>query len=194
MADRAQLIQFLQTGGRITQPQAEEIAQEFTAKTIGKNEFLLRAGQVSDDYVFLDQGFLRAFAYDIDGQDITTGFYGPGQVALEVASFFQRTPSLEYLQALNECQGWRISFTQLNELFHSRNDFRDFGRSVLVRGFAALKNRMLATITEPAAVRYEQLLRSQPALFQHTPLKYVASYLGITDTSLSRIRKGGGKR
>jgi CRP-like cAMP-binding protein len=194
MADRAQLIRFLQTGSRITPPQAEEIAREFTAKTIGKNEFLLRAGQVSDDYIFLDQGFLRAFAYDIDGHDITTGFHGPGQVVFEVASFFQRTPSLEYIQALTDCQGWRISFAQLNELFHSRNEFREFGRSVLVRGYAALKNRMLATITEPAATRYEQLLRSQPELFQHAPLKYVASYLGVTDTSLSRIRKGGAKK
>jgi CRP-like cAMP-binding protein len=194
MADRAQLIQFLQIGGRITLPQAEEIARGFTPKTVSKNEFLLRAGQVSDDYVFLDQGILRAFAYDTDGHDVTTGFYARGQVAFEVASFFQRTPSLEYIQALTDCQGWRISFAQLNELFHSRNEFREFGRSVLVRGYAALKSRMLATITEPAATRYEQLLRSQPELFQHAPLKYVASYLGITDTSLSRIRKGGPKK
>ena len=194
MTDRAQLIQFLQSGGRITALQAAEIAQEFTAKTIGKNEFLLRAGQVSDDYVFLDQGFLRAFAYDTEGHDVTTSFYARGQLVFEVASFFQRTPSLEYIQALTDCQGWRISFAQLNELFHSRNEFREFGRSMLVRGYAALKSRMLATITEPAATRYEQLLRSQPELFQHAPLKYVASYLGITDTSLSRIRKGGAKK
>jgi hypothetical protein len=58
-----------------------------------------------------------------------------------------------------------------------------------VQGFAALKNRMLATITEPAATRYERLVQASPALVQHAPLKHIASYLGITDTSLSRIRK-----
>lgn len=181
---------FLQSSGLISQAQAEDIIQDFMARTISKNDFLLRAGAVSDDYFFLDSGFMRAFAYDTEGNDISTGFYAGGQVVLEVASFFNRTPSSEYIQALTACQGWSISHRQLNALFHERMEFREFGRSVLVRGFAALKSRMLTMITEPAAARYESLLKANPDILQHAPLKNVATYLGITDTSLSRIRKG----
>lgn len=191
---KEKLTRFLQGTGRISLPQAEEIAAEFAGKTLRKNEFLLEAGQVSDDYLFLDSGFMRAFAYDTEGHDVTTGFYASGQVVFEVSSFFQRTRSQEYIQALTDCAGWAISHAQLNALFHGREEFREFGRAVLVRGFAALKTRMLTMITEPAATRYESLLRDNPEILQHAPLKNVASYLGITDTSLSRIRKGGSKK
>lgn len=187
---KEKLVQFLQSTGFIGPAQAAEIANEFTYRAIAKNEFLLQAGKVCDNYFFLDQGFLRAFAYDTEGNDVTTGFYASGQVVFEVASFFNRTPSAEYIQALTDCEGWGITHQQLNALFHARNEFREFGRSVLVRGYAALKSRMLAMITEPATARYESLLKGSPEILQHAPLKTVASYLGITDTSLSRIRKG----
>lgn len=185
----AKLTAFLQSTALLTAGQASAIAAEFAPLHLQKHDFLLRAGTVSDDYFFLDTGLLRAFAYDTAGHDITTGFYSPGEVVFEVASFFQRTSSLECVQALTDCAGWRLSFAQLNGLFHARPEFREFGRAVLVRGFAALKTRMLATITEPAAARYEHLLQTSPDLARHAPLKHIASYLGITDTSLSRIRK-----
>jgi CRP-like cAMP-binding protein len=183
------LLTFLQSTAPLTAAQVQAIAAEFKPLQLKKHDFLLRAGTVSDDYVVLETGLLRGFAYDPAGHDVTTGFYGPGEVVFEVASFFQRTPSHEYVQALTDCVGWRLSFAQLNALFHARPEFRELGRAVLVRGFAALKTRMLATITEPAAVRYEQLLQARPDLAQHAPLKHIASYLGVTDTSLSRIRK-----
>ena len=179
----------MQSTAPLTAGQAQAIAAEFLPLHLGRHEFLLQAGSISDDYLFLETGLLRAFAYDTAGHDVTTGFHSPGEVVFEVASFFQRTHSLEYVQALTNCAEWRLSFAHLNGLFHARPEFREFGRTVLVRGFTALKTRMLATITEPATVRYEQLLRASPVLVQHAPLKHIASHLGITDTSLSRIRK-----
>jgi hypothetical protein len=82
-----------------------------------------------------------------------------------------------------------INYEQLNHLFHTIPEFREFGRWVLVNGFTAFKLRTLSMITETAEQRYVSLLQSHPEVFQHAPLKYIASYLGITDTSLSRIRK-----
>jgi CRP-like cAMP-binding protein len=100
---KEKLTRFFQSMGPIGAAQAEDIASVFVPKTIGKHDFLLRAGKVSDDYLFLDSGFLRAFAYDTDGNDVTTGFYASGQIVFEVASFFNRTPSQEYIQALTDC-------------------------------------------------------------------------------------------
>lgn len=184
------LLLFLQSRGYINAAQAREIAGQFSPKHLARHDFLLREGQVSDDYFFLDHGLLRAYANDPAGNEVTTAFYPSGQVVFEVSSFFTRTPSQENIQALTDCAGWVVPFAQLNALFHARAEFREFGRSVLVQGFAALKSRMLSMITASATERYEQLFRSSPEVLQHAPLKHIATYLGVTDTSLSRIRAG----
>jgi CRP-like cAMP-binding protein len=187
--DKAELILFLTGTNQISRERAEAIAEHFKPKSIARNQFLLTEGQLSDEYFFMRSGFLRAFAYDTDGNDVTTNFYIDNQVVFEVSSFFNRTISKENIQALTDCEGWYITYAQLNMLFHSMQEFREFGRSVLVKGFAALKVRMLSMITETAEERYAHLLQHNPKLFEHVPLKYIASYLGITDSSLSRIRK-----
>jgi CRP-like cAMP-binding protein len=184
------LLRFLQSTGFVSAQQAPDIAAHFTSRMLEKHEFLLREGQMCDEYLLLDTGLVRAFANDPDGNDVTTGLYTSGQLVFEVASFFNRTPSQENLQVLVAGMGWRITYQQLNTLFHTRPEFREFGRSVLVQCLATLKSRTLAMITETAAERYQKLLHAQPQLVQQVPLKYLASYLGVTDTSLSRIRAG----
>ena len=183
------LIQFFRNSNLVSAKAAEDIANTFSPKEITKNSFLLKEGRVSDEYFFLENGFIRAFANDIEGNDVTTNFYSNGQVVFEVSSFFNRTISKENFQAIVDCEGWYITYEQLNNLFHSMHEFRDFGRSILVRGFSSLKIRMLSMITETAEQRYDTLLKTNPEIFQQAALKHIASYLGITDTSLSRIRK-----
>ena len=184
-----QLINFLKSSNLVSQKTAEEIAATFSPKAIKRNEYLFKEGRICNDYYFLENGFIRAFAHDTEGNDVTTNFYSANQVVFEVSSFFNRTISKENYQALVDCDGWFITYEQLNKLFHSMQEFRDFGRSILVRGFSALKIRMLSMITETAEQRYDALLKSNPEIFKYAALKHIASYLGITDTSLSRIRK-----
>ncbi|MBB6271665.1 CRP-like cAMP-binding protein [Pedobacter cryoconitis] len=188
------LIRFFQNTNLISFSSATEIAAQFSSKIILKNQFQLTAGKICDEYLFLEKGYLRAFANNTEGNEITTGFYSQGQIIFEVSSFFNRTRSQENIQALTDCEGWVINYEQLNNLFHTLPEFREFGRSILVKGYSELKNRMLSTITESAEVRYKQLLMAKPEIFQYVPLKNIASYLGITDTSLSRIRKEVSKR
>jgi CRP-like cAMP-binding protein len=188
------LIQFLQSTNLVSLKTAEEIAGTFSQKEIRRNEFLSKEGRVCNEYFFLETGFIRAFAHDTDGNDVTTNFYTSNQVVFEVSSFFNRTISKENFQAIVDCGGWYITYEQLNNLFHSLHEFRDFGRSILVKGFSSLKIRMLSMITETAEQRYEALLKTNPEIFQHAALKHIASYLGITDTSLSRIRKEYSKK
>ena len=188
------LVNFLRNSNLVSSQTAETIAVEFIPKEIPAGQFLLKEGMISDEYVFLESGFMRAFAHDTEGNEVTTNFYTGNQLVFEVSSFFNRTKSKENIQAISDCTGRVISYRQLNNLFHSLPEFRDFGRSVLVRGFAGLKTRVLSMITETAETRYEALLTSNPEIFQQIPLKYIASYLGITDTSLSRIRKTYAKK
>lgn len=188
------LTEFIHQSNLVSLSTAQEIAGHFSHQQLVKGAFLLKAGQIPDAYFFLDRGFVRAFAEDTHGNEVTTAFYSPGEMIFEVASFFNRTRSRENIQTLTDCEGWFITYQQLNALFHGLPEFREFGRWVLASGFASLKGRMLSTITETAEERYAELLRAKPEIFQHAPLKYIATYLGITDTSLSRIRANLSKK
>jgi CRP-like cAMP-binding protein len=184
------LVQFFTASSLVSPASAAEIAETFAPKEISRNGYLLKEGKICDEYFFLEKGFMRAFAHDTEGNDVTTSFFSQGKVVFEVSSFFNRIPSKENIQAMEDCTGWFITYEQLNGLFQ----FREFGRMVLVRGFSSLKTRMLSLITETAEQRYDALLKTNPEIFQYAQLKHIASYLGITDTSLSRIRKEYSKK
>ena len=192
--EKQALVEFLQQSNLVSPKTAEMIAGGFLPKEIMKTQFLLKEGRVCDEYFFLEKGFMRVFAYDTEGNDVTTNFCAAGGVVFEVSSFFNRTASKENIQATDDCSGWYISYAQLNDLFHSLPEFREFGRSILVKTLTSLKTRMLSMITETAEQRYEALLKTNPEIFRHAALKHIASYLGITDTSLSRIRKEFSKK
>ncbi|WP_461140619.1 Crp/Fnr family transcriptional regulator [Spirosoma pomorum] len=177
----------------VTQIGLETIAQQFDEINLFKNEYLLKQGKVSD-YYYLAEGFVRAFTFDTNGNEITTYFYPQGRVAFEAASFFLHQPSTENLQAITTCKVYTTSFEKLNLLFHSVPEFREFARAMLVKEFVAYKQRTLSMINKSAEDRYSDLLSNNREVFQYAQLKHIASYLGITDTSLSRIRKEFAKK
>lgn len=187
--DTTALRQFFQSIYPSSEAIATEIAAHFTPVQIKKGAYFLQEGTRSQDYLFLEQGIMRSFLFDTEGTEVTTNFYTSGNVVFEAASFFQRVPSQENIVAMTDCTGWKLSFEELNTLFHALPAFRETGRAILVKTLVSLKLRTLSMINQTAEQRYASLLSSQPEIFQHVPLKYIASYLGITDTSLSRIRK-----
>ena len=168
---------------------ATEMASHFEPVALKKGDFFLQDGQRSNDYLFLEDGMIRSYVFDTDGAEVTTNFYASGNVVFEASSFFLRIPSQEYFVAMTDCTGWKISFDELNKIFHALPAFRETGRAILVKTLVELKMRTLSMINQTAEQRYTSLLTSHPEIFQHVALKYIASYLGITDTSLSRIRK-----
>lgn len=187
--EKHSLIQFIQQTISIKDETAAAIVSYFQPREIKKGGLFLKEGKISNEYLFLESGFMRVFLFDTEGNEVTTNFAGPGNVVFEVASFFQRIPSQENIQAITDGFGWVLTYETLNTLFHTIYEFRDFGRMILVKNFSALKLRMLSMINKTAEQRYEMLLASRPEIFQNASLKHIASYLGITDSSLSRIRK-----
>ncbi|MCU0353750.1 MAG: Crp/Fnr family transcriptional regulator [Cytophagales bacterium] len=171
----------------------ETIAAQFEERHFAKGEFFLKEGKTSE-YLFLADGLMRAFAHDTNGNEVTTYFYPKNRVVFEAASFFMRTVSAENIQALTDCTGYSADFDRLNKLFHGLPEFREFGRLMLVKEFVAYKQRTLAMINKTAEERYSELLETHKEVFQFAPLKQIASYLGVTDTSLSRIRREFAKK
>ena len=187
--NRERLIEFIKETLPMSQNKVEEIASTFQNIEIAKGEYFIKYEKINNKYLFLEKGFIRSYTLDLEGNEVTTNFYSEKQIVFEVASFFQGTSSKENFQALEDCIGCYITYEQLQTLFHNIPEFREFGRMILVKGFIAFKQRTLSMINETAEQRLENLVKVRPEIFQKAPLKNIASYLGITDTSLSRIRR-----
>lgn len=194
MSSNKKLTTFIQSVFAMSSDKAEDIVSRFKVKELSKNDLLLKEGKICSIYGFVEEGFLRAYTHDVDGNDITTAFYKENQVVCELFSFFKKVPSGENIQAVTDCHLLYITFDELQTVFHNMPEFREFGRTILVNAYAQLKQRMLSMIRETADQRYAHLLQTNPDIFQHVPLKNIATYLGITDTSLSRIRKEFAKK
>jgi CRP-like cAMP-binding protein len=168
---------------------AQELVERFQEKEVSKNDYILREGHVCKESCFIEEGLMRAYTYDVDGNDVTTAFYAAGEYAIDIFSFFKQVPSKENIQALTDCKIWSMGYEDMQISFHTLPEFREFGRLNITNHYGLLKQRMLSMIQETADQRYANLMRSNPEILRHAPLKHIASYLGITDTSLSRIRK-----
>ena len=154
-----------------------------------KGDVLLKQGQVADEYSIVESGLIRSFVYDYNGNDITTNFFAAHDIVIEVSSLFQRIPSQETIQAVTDCVCWKINFNCFQELYHSITGYNEWGRAWMAMQLFHFKQRSVSIFTHSAMDRYMQLLRDKPQILQQAPLKQIATYLGITDSSLSRIRK-----
>ncbi len=173
----------------MSKEEMEITISKFKQVTFEKNSFLLEEGKTANNYWFIQSGFIRSYVMDTEGNDITTNFFSVGNIVIDWPSFFLRNPTRENIQALSDCVCWQLDFDTFQELFHSIRNFREQGRTTLVGSYFALKSHSISMIADQAKDRYLKLLKEKPHIVQNVSLKHIATYLGITDTSLSRIRK-----
>ena len=167
----------------------DKLVSSHIKKISKKGDLLLQDGQVSDCYYILEEGIVRSYIYDYQGNDISTNFFCKDELVIEVASIFHRIPTQEYMVCLTDCVLWEIKFDVFQDLFESIPALTEWGRAWMALQLLITKKRTLDIISLSAIDRYKLLLEEKPQILQQAPLKYIASYLGITDTSLSRIRK-----
>lgn len=167
----------------------ETIAKAHQKVNVKKGELLLVSGKMANEYYLIEKGLFRSFSLDYNGNEVTTGFYGNNDILIEVSSLFQRIPSQESLQALTDGVVWKIELETFQNLYQTIEGFSEWGRSWMSNQLFQAKQRSLDMLTVSATDRYLKLLQENPEIIQQAPLKHIASYLGVTDSSLSRIRK-----
>lgn len=167
----------------------EKIYRAHVRKEITHEAILLKEGKIANQFYVVEQGLFRSFVYDYNGNDVTTGFICPRQILIESFSLFQRKPSKEYFQAESDSVVWSIEYETFTKLLNITEGLREWGRNWATSQLFSIKQHSIDVLTLSAKERYLNLITERPQIIQQAPLKHIASYLGITDTSLSRIRK-----
>lgn len=165
----------------------ESITSKFKSKTIKKNSYLLEKGSICKDIVFVNKGCLRLF-YLQDGIEISVWFAFEQSSAIEIYSFISENPTNYFLQAIEDSEVLYLSKTELNKLYLQHPKMQEMMRNFWEDVILNLIDRFTALQTDSAEKRYLDLL-SKPAYLETIPQKYLASFIGVTPTSLSRIRK-----
>ncbi|GAB0156492.1 Crp/Fnr family transcriptional regulator [Chryseobacterium sp. Alg-005] len=167
----------------------DEIFKAHEKVQFQKGDFILEEGKTANEYYIIENGLARSFVNDFNGNEVTTHFFIDNEVVIEVSSLFQRIPTQENIVCITDCECWKLDFEVFQDLFHKIPNLREWGRSWMSQQLFAYKQRSVEMFTLSATKRYLNLLEQKSQVVQYAPLKQIASYLGVTDTSLSRIRK-----
>ena len=156
---------------------------------IKKKEHFLMAGNVCCHSAYVNIGCLRRYIIDDHAKEITIDFALEGWWTGDLDSYFNRTPSNYYIQALEDSNLLLLSINNFLSLCEKLPKYKKFHDDKINRNHYAVLKRLSISKSEPPEVKYLLLMEEQPQLFQRVPLHYIASYLGIEPESLSRLRK-----
>lgn len=183
----AELKKFISNYVTLGPAELDDIANRFSSRTVKKNDYLLREGQVCKDIIFVQQGCLRL--YNSSGDVETSVWFSFAHTsAIEIASFISGQPSSYYIQAIEDSEVLLLPKTELDKLYQAYPAMHLMMKNFLEDVVLHLINRFTSLQRDSAEKRYRDLL-TKPAYLQKIPQKYLASFIGVTPTSLSRIRK-----
>ncbi len=156
--------------------------------TLKKGETLVKEGQHSDKAYFIVSGSTRAY-YLNDGKDITDWFAFENDFICAINSFFQNIPSPHYIEVLEDTKLLVISRDDIMKLSDKYHDFERLTNRVATKTMLKLQARIVSMQFQSAEQKYQNILLAYPNITQRVPLTHIASYIGITLETLSRIRK-----
>lgn len=164
------------------------LAEVATRRVLQRRETLLLQGDVSVRAYFVESGCLRLW-YNDDGNDITVQFFLPGELVASLESFLKDQPSRFGIETVAPSTVRQIEKAAFDRHMSAPGASHDFLVEALLTRLSDYQNLFLNRIMESPEQRYRHLMAQNPALFDTVPQHYIASYLGITPVSLSRIRR-----
>lgn len=177
---------FFETYQHLNTEEKEALQSICSTLHINKNEILQPIGYTCKTIYFINNGLARIYYYK-DGNDITEYFAFEGNIIARVESLFTGQPSQKAIQVLEDSEITAINATALFKLYEKYHNIERLFRLIMEAGYVDTVKRLESIQFHSAEERYIQLLNS-PNMLQRVPLKHIASYLGITQVSLSRIR------
>jgi len=165
-------------------PIDEHLLQEIHFK---KNQMILTAGNTCHQVIFVVSGLIRNY-YLKDGVEINSGFYKENSLACSFASLVNRTPSTLSMQAIEDTEALVLSYDNLTNLYQRSDIWQEIGRIMTEKECVYLADRVNFLNFESAKVKYLNLMKEEPELIQRISVQHLASYIGVSRETLSRIR------
>ncbi|TKK64720.1 Crp/Fnr family transcriptional regulator [Ilyomonas limi] len=181
------LLQLLNSIAPLSSALQSHLQSILKRNTFRKRSYLLQAGQVSNCIHFLESGLVRCF-YDKEAQEICIWFMQAGNVIISVESFLCQVKSYQYIQALEDCITWSVTYQELQDIYNKFPEFNLHRAVLLERYYVESEKRQRILSLNSAAERYMQFMEIQPEIMLRLPAKYIASYLNIAEAYFSRIR------
>ena len=165
----------------------DDLAAKIFIKKQQKGDIIISQDKVCDQLFFIKKGFLRGFNYH-NGKEITSWFGFENDLATSIYSFVSRKPGYENIEAIENSILCIITYDDLNDIYRKYPEFNYVGRLLTEKYYINLMERTLCLQFQSAKENYEQLVLNQPYILQRASLGHIASYLGISQETLSRIR------
>lgn len=165
-----------------------EIVSCFEYRHLPKKTQWVTAGELSRQLALIETGHMRMYRLEA-GKDRTTWIGGPGKFITSISSFVDHRPSIWHIETLTDCQLHIIKRDSHFRLCQQFREWLEFENLLLSKAIGALEYRNYELVKLKAEDRYQALFTKNPSLFLEIPAKYIASLLGISEETLSRIRK-----
>jgi len=179
---------FLTSLAPFDESELNDAGELFTYDLIKKDRFFLKAGHFSDRIGYVKSGMLR-FYFESGRKETTTFFASPGTLAVDLHSFLMCIPSKESVEALADTEILYVKRKDLYSLYPGNWKWQQVGRILMEQYFVASEERTTRLQCQSAHKLYEQFIQRHPEVVRVASLSYIASYLGMTPETLSRIRK-----
>jgi len=188
MLEKNQLLEYLKQYNLFTDSEINEFISLATISTIKKGDFFIKQDEMCTTLSFVNFGIFRSFYYSNNDEEITYCFTFPSTLLVAYSSFITQNKSEENLQALTDSEIISISKKELENLAESNNKWLNFLKIIAEKEYVELEKWIFNHQKSNAQKRYVDLINNYPQFVQQIPLHYIASYLGITQRHLSRIR------
>ncbi|WP_266366777.1 Crp/Fnr family transcriptional regulator [Tellurirhabdus rosea] len=189
---KEELIAFLSRFPSLFPEAIDVLAEQLTVRSFTKGTLLVREGQLCNECYFVLKGCLRQYLL-LDGLEKTTAFYTEGQAAVLFSSYTRQTASPHYLSCLEDSLLLIGTPTSETEMYRQFPELEYITRQMLEQDFGKTQDALTRFITSSPEQRYLHILEERPDLLQRAPQHQLASYIGVTPESLSRIRRRIGK-
>jgi CRP-like cAMP-binding protein len=183
-----QLKTYLANNFQTTPTEVEKLVSVFKAKSVKKNENLISKGDICRYTYFVCKGSVRAYFINDDGQEATRYIALENQFITSLNSFISQSPTNEFIEATEQAELLQISYSDFKKIIEETTLARDLYNKRLEVAYVNNHWRWESFLKMSAKQRYDLLLQTNPAIIQRLSNKIVASYLGITQESLSRIK------